>query len=111
MNTYNNETQLANEGARWAVVDKNPGSGSLQAYIKSRGDTAQIRNNATVCITFPGSSANIGDPVLVTVSVNYTFLQYLRNVLPGHVASKAIAGSATMRLEQIPTHFSAGCTS
>ena len=43
MNTYNNETQLANEGARLAVVNKNPGPGSLQADIKSQGDTADIR--------------------------------------------------------------------
>jgi Flp pilus assembly protein TadG len=110
MNTVNNETQLANEGARWAVVDKNPGAGTLQDYIKSRGSTSQIREDAAVCISFPSSSTNVGDPVLVTVSIEHTFIPYLKNVLPSHVASKTLTGSAAMRLEQTPTKYAAGCT-
>ena len=110
MNTYNNETQLANEGARLAVVDSNPGGGTLQAYIQSQGDTQDIRDNATVGICFPDGTAAVGHPVEVTVSVVHTFLPYLKNVLPGHVASKTITGRAVMRLEQNPTVYSAnGC--
>jgi Flp pilus assembly protein TadG len=112
MNTYNNETQLANQGARLAVVNKNPGPGTLQNYIKSQGDTNDITTNATVGICFPDGNATIGHPVEVTVSVVHTFLPYLKNVLPAHVASKTITGKAVMRLEQNATVYSAnGCAS
>jgi Flp pilus assembly protein TadG len=114
-NTYNNETQLANEGARWAVVDANPGSGSLQDYIRSQGDTSQIRTGATVCIAFPsnpdtGTSEQIGDPVQVTVSVDHEWLAFLKNVLLLPSPSTTITGSATMRLEQTPTAYGSGCS-
>ena len=40
-NYWIDETHLANEGARWAVVNKNPASsGTLQAYIRDQGDDA-----------------------------------------------------------------------
>jgi Flp pilus assembly protein TadG len=114
MNTYNNETQLANEGARLAVVNKNPGAGTLQDYIKSQGDTNDIRSNASVGICFPDGNDTVGHPVKVTVSITHTFLPFLTNMLPGHVASKTITGSAVMRLEQNHTDdvYSAnGCAS
>lgn len=111
MNTYNNETQLANEGARWAVVDRNPGSGSLQEHIKSQGDTAEIRDEATVCITFPSGSQNVGDPVQVTVSVDFSWLPFITNKISGAGASTTLTGKAVMRLEQTPTNYGAGCTS
>ena len=111
MNTYNNETQLANEGARWAVVDRNPGSGSLQEYIKSQGDTAEIRDEATVCISFPTGSQNVGDPVQVTVSVDFSWLPFITNKIAGAGASTTLTGKAVMRLEHTPTNYGAGCTS
>src|SRR5262245_49719732 len=114
MNTYNNETQLANEGARWAVVNTNPGSGSLQTYIKSQGDTSQIQNNSTVCISFPanpatGTSQQVGDPVQVTVAVVFNWLPYITNKIGNAGTTKTITGKAVMRLEQPPTNYSAGC--
>jgi Flp pilus assembly protein TadG len=113
MNTYNNETQLANQGARLAVVNNNPGApGSLQAYIKTQGDTADIRANATVGICFPDGQSTVGHPVQVTVSIVHTFLPFLTNVLPSHVASRTITGKAVMRLEQNATNYTAnGCAS
>jgi Flp pilus assembly protein TadG len=111
MNTYNNETQLANEGARLASVNKNPGSGTLQAYIKSQGDTADIQANATVGICFPDGTATVGHPVAVTVSIVHNWLPYLKNVM-GLSASTTITGKAVMRLEQNPTVYSPnGCAS
>jgi Flp pilus assembly protein TadG len=106
MNTYNNETQLANEGARLAVVNRNPGGGTLQDYIKNQGDTADIRANATVDICFPDGTATVGHPVQVTVSVDHGWLPYLKNVL-GIAPSTTITGKAVMRLEQNPTVYSA----
>src|SRR5438067_9774474 len=46
MNYDNDATHLANEGARWAVVNFNPGSGSLPDYIKSQGDTQEMRDHS-----------------------------------------------------------------
>jgi Flp pilus assembly protein TadG len=111
MNTYNNETQLANQGARLAVVNKNPGPGTLQEYIKSQGDTADIRANASVGICFPDGNATVGHPVKVTVSIAHSWLPFLKNVL-GLSATTTITGSAVMRLEQNPTNYTAnGCAS
>jgi Flp pilus assembly protein TadG len=115
-NYWIDETHLANEGARWAVVNKNPGSGSLQQYILSQATTAELRdggtasiaNPAQVCITFPNGTANVGDPVQVTVSATYHWLPILGSRIG--ITQTAIAGSSNMRLEALPTNYSAGCT-
>ena len=43
-NYWIDTTHLANEGARWAVVNHNPGSGTLQEYVKSRANTVELRD-------------------------------------------------------------------
>jgi Flp pilus assembly protein TadG len=115
-NYWIDETHLANEGARWAVVNKNPGGGSLQQYILSQATTAELRNGGTasivnpaqVCITFPNGTSNVGDPVRVTVSATYHWLAFLGSRIG--ITQTAIAGSSNMRLEALPTNYSAGCT-
>jgi Flp pilus assembly protein TadG len=111
-NYWNDQTHLAAEGARWAVVNSNPGSGTLQQYLQQQADTSELRGLAVVCIAFPnnpdtGTSGQVGDPVQVTVKSRYTWIPF--------VASKAslspsmtITGSATMRLEAPPTNYAAG---
>lgn len=111
-NYWNDQTHLAAEGARWAVVNSNPGSGTLQQYLQQQADTSELRGLATVCVSFPnnpdtGTSGQVGDPVMVTVRSRYTWIPF--------VASKAslspsttITGTATMRLEALPTSYSAG---
>ena len=111
-NYWNDQTHLASEGARWAVVNSNPGSGTLQQYLQQQADTSELRGLATVCVSFPnnpdtGTSGQVGDPVMVTVRSRYTWIPF--------VASKAslspsttITGTATMRLEALPTAYSAG---
>lgn len=99
-------------------MNKNPGGGgqTLQEYIRDQADTAELRNGGTsavsdpltVCIGFPAGTGNIGDPVEVTVSTDYNFLNYLQ--VKTSVTSKTITGSSTMRLEQTPTNFSEGCS-
>ena len=113
-NYWNDETHLAAEGARWAVVNSNPGSGTLQQYIQQQADTSELRSLATVCVSFPtnpdtGTSQQVGDPVSVTVKANYPWIPFLRSrihilggtsvqlTLPG-----SISGTATMRLEALP---------
>ena len=111
-NYWNDQTHLAAEGARWAVVNSNPGSGTLQQYLQQQADTSELRGLATVCVSFPnnpdtGTSGQVGDPVTVMVRSRYTWIPF--------VASKAslspsttITGTATMRLEALPTAYSAG---
>ena len=111
-NYWNDQTHLAAEGARWAVVNSNPGSGTLQQYLQQQADTSELRGLATVCVSFPnnpdtGTSGQVGDPVTVMVRSRYTWIPF--------VASKAslspsttITGTATMRLEALPTSYSAG---
>ena len=115
-NYWIDETHLANEGARWAVVNKNPGSGSLQQYIQQQADTPELRNGGTssvatplrVCITFPNGSAEVGDPVHVTASVTYNWLPFLGSRVG--IAQTTVSGSSTMRLEARPTAYGAGCS-
>ena len=112
-NYWNDETHLAAEGARWAVVNSNPGSGqTLQQYLQQQADSSELRGLATVCIAFPsnpdtGTSGHVGDPVTVTVRSQYTWVPF--------VSSRArlsptttITGTATMRLEATPTNYTTG---
>jgi Flp pilus assembly protein TadG len=121
-NYWIDETHLANAGARWAAVNTNPGSGTLQAYVLSQADTPELRNGGTstvpaaakVCINFlsnsaTGTSGQVGDPVEVTVSTEYNWLPFIGSRLTTtHVT---LTGSATMRLEAKPTSYGAGCSS
>ena len=111
-NYWNDETHLAAEGARWAVVNTNPGGGSLQQYIQQQADSAELRSLARVCISFPtnpdtGSSGQVGDPVTVTVKSTYTWMPFV-SARAGLAPTTVISGSATMRLEALPTNYSAG---
>lgn len=115
-NYWIDSTHLANAGARWAVVNKNPGSGTLQQYVQQQADTPELRNGGTasvpgpleVCISFPNGSANVGDPVHVRASVTYNWLPFLGTRLG--IAQTTITGSATMRLEAQPSNYGAGCS-
>jgi Flp pilus assembly protein TadG len=111
-------THLANEGARFAMVNKNPAaSGTLQAYIQQQstsgetrnGGTAQVPAAAQVCIDFPNGGAQIGDPVRVTYTATYNWLPFISNRIGG-VGSTTIVGQASMRLEAVPTNYAAGCS-
>jgi Flp pilus assembly protein TadG len=110
-------THLSHEGARFAAVGKNPGPGpSLAESIKSRADTAELRDGGTsvtsemkVCVSFPaGVPAKVGDPVQVNVEFTYTFLGYINAMVPG-ITSKTVTNTSTMRLERPPT-FPEHCT-
>jgi len=125
-NSWIDETHLANEGARLAAVNYSvPGCTNsnpdicLAQYIQQGADFSELKsgrssdayapgqNPAQVCISYPQNTANspatqglIGDPVQVTVSVDYQWLKYVtgRLSLPG--GKTPITGKATMRLEQ-----------
>jgi Flp pilus assembly protein TadG len=127
LNYWMDQTHLANEGARFAMVNKNPGSGlgtpkTLQQYILDQADSAELHGDvsgtqrtthgASVNICFyhasDGSlytdpaSATVGDTVEVVVKYDY---QWLRNFpFPGD-PSTMITGRSAMRLEALPTNY------
>ena len=118
-NYWIDQTHLANEGARWAAVNKNPGGTamSLQQHIASKANTNELRNGGTgsiatglsVCIEFPDVTSNVGDPVRVRVSTTYTWLPLIGDKIS--ILQTTINGSATMRIEQKPVggaNYSAG---
>jgi Flp pilus assembly protein TadG len=115
-NYWIDATHLANEGSRWAVVNKNPGGGTLQQYIKNQANTPEFRDGGTasvptpvqVCVSFPSGTTNVGDPVHVTVTASYNWLPFLGNRIG--VFTTSLQGSSTMRLEAKPTVYTAGCS-
>jgi Flp pilus assembly protein TadG len=118
-NYWIDATHLANEGARWAVVNKNPASsGTLQDYVQQQADTDELRNGGSssvpsalqVCISFPGGSSAVGNPVQVTASVTYNWLPFLSDQALGGLTSTTVSSSSTMRLEAPPTNYAAGCS-
>ena len=89
---------LANETARWAVVDRNPYFGETLQEHAQRSATEEFRRDVAVCIDFPGASfasVGIGDPVRVRVQKPFSFTPIL------DLFSVQINGSATMRVERI----------
>ena len=115
-NYWIDQTHLANEGARWAAVNKNPGSGTLQEYVRSQANTVELRDGGTssvpgpieICISFPNGTSQVGDPVRVTASAAYNWLPFLGGRIG--ITSTSISASATMRLEAVPSVYSAGCS-
>jgi Flp pilus assembly pilin Flp len=115
-NYWISTTHLASEGARLAAVDSAPG-GDLQAYIRGKGGTQELREGGTrwmsdpveVCVDPDGDA--VGDPVEVTVTATYHFLPIGNLGIPGvdDLADMDIHGSATMRREVLADNVSAGC--
>jgi Flp pilus assembly protein TadG len=125
-NEWIDETHLANVGARLAAVNYQVAGCSnsntnicLAQYIQQNADTSELKsgrssdsyapaqNAAQVCISYPQNAANspptqglIGDPVLVTVTVNYKWFNYVKTRLSLPLGTTTITGKATMRLEQ-----------
>lgn len=133
LNEWIDETHLANQGARLAAVNYKPDAGyptcpnadptgGLGCYIQRGAALVELRSGRTggsyapqqlgakVCISFPNvghPSPVVGDPVEVKVSVNYQWLNYLTGWV-GTITTP-ITGKATMRLENLPSNYSAGC--
>lgn len=116
-NYWIDSTHLANVAARYATVNKNPGeaaSRTLQRHMELQASTEELRNGSAqqtpvdVCVTFPDGTANVGDPVKVTVSSTWSWLGLIVDRV-GLAPTSQIGGSATMRLEATPSNYSAGC--
>ena len=113
-NYWIDNTHLANIGARLAVVNFQPPGGiSLQEYVRRTADTGELRSGGTssvpgaggsgvsICVSYPGSGAAVGQPVRFTVTATYHWIPLVGNDLG--VLSTKIRGTAEMRLEQTPS--------
>jgi Flp pilus assembly pilin Flp len=116
-NYWIDETHLTAEGARWAVVNNVPSGSSLQQYVLGQADSAELSSGAHVCISFPnGGTPKVGDPVRFDMSYQagipvvsgllHTVTKFFgSSTIPSSVT---VRGSSTMRLEALPTAYSAG---
>jgi Flp pilus assembly protein TadG len=118
-NYWIDQTHLANEAARWVVVNKDLSAlsisgctappttaGALTACLRSQADSGELKDASTgmtAQVTFPATTCNVGDPTTVTVTYTKNWLPFLK------LAPTTITGSATMRIEAKPTNYS-GCT-
>lgn len=116
-NYWIDTTHLANEGARWAVVDRAPGN-NLQTYLCAKAATGELRNGLSVRVefdtdpndgteTYTTTSTGLeqGDAVRVRAQKTYNLAGFLRNIPifgpvfpPGTVTFK---GTSVMRIEQL----------
>jgi hypothetical protein len=105
LNTESDETHIANEVARYAIINENPGgSEALAQWAKKQGDNNFLRSGAMVCISFP-EGAVAGKPVKVEATSKLKLLPLIDKG-----ATLTIKGTAYMRLETAPTTYSAGCS-
>jgi Flp pilus assembly protein TadG len=113
MHYRNDMTHLANEAARFAAVNRNPGAAltppitSLEEYIEQQATTPELRNGGAsittpidVCIWYPDGPGSATDhkPLQVVVTSEYKWLKIL-----GIGITQEIRGASTMRMEQLGT--------
>lgn len=112
MNYWLDLNHVASEGARKAAVNAYPTASDLQAYVRSRLETGELRDGgsssiptaATIAVCLP-EGGDVGDPVTIQVAVSYKWIPFVSD------ATWTIRGTATMRLEQKADFSSAGtCT-
>jgi len=113
-NYWNDATHLTAAGARFAAVNRKPNPAStqsLQLQIRNQADTAELRNGGTsavttpaqVCVEFPNNTSAYGEPVRVRMTFTYKFIPFLG------IVNKTIVSTTVMRLEAVPTTYTAGC--
>jgi len=102
---WNDQTHLANEAARYAVVNgcgQTPcPAGRLNAVIKSQAESS----TATISICYPLGTHAVGDPLHVTVQDTFNWIPVDINFMgihwtPGPATMKA---NVEMRLEADPS--------
>ena len=85
---------VANETARWAIVDRNPYAPTTLQTAAADSSSSEFNSNTTVCITREGDK-DLGAPLKVTVSKPFTFVPIL------NIGKIKIQASSTMRIERL----------
>jgi Flp pilus assembly protein TadG len=105
--SWSDETHLASEAARYAVVNSCSACGGqpIDSWILSQADTGDLKTHGTATITFTGTSAFnhcVGAPVQVTVSYTYSLLDLnFPSPLPSLPKwTTPITATSTQRLEK-----------
>jgi hypothetical protein len=111
LNFWLDMNRIANQGARWAVVNCGPAtveaevcpsSGGLEGYLESQALSQGNNPDVTICYeamsgTSGGSpTPTVGDPVTVRLTQPFDLVPLLNINID-------LTASATMRLEQVPT--------
>jgi hypothetical protein len=114
LNFWLDMQRIANQGARWAVVNEYPGcprSGpntpctpTLQQYL-AQSEVAK-GENLDVRVCFP-TTAVVGEPVKVIIKQPLNFLSVVTFFTPGDGLQVQLTAEATMRLEQTPGRYAA----
>jgi Flp pilus assembly pilin Flp len=123
LNFWLDMNRIANQGARQAVVNhwancpripETPActattvgaNNSLATYLRGQAISRGLRDSVCVFVTYPEDNdpatepGSAGSPVRVTLESDFDLLPILG------VGSLRLRGTATMRLEQDPTHIS-----
>jgi hypothetical protein len=102
LNYWLDLNRIANQGARWAVVNKYPGCGgsppcspTLVDHLESQAVSGGLDPQVTIC--FEGNTGVVGEPVTVRATHSFNFLAIM------DLAPITLRGKATMRIEQPPT--------
>jgi TadE-like protein len=117
LNYWLDLNRIANQGARWAAVDKYPNCNgvptspgcvtpTLVSYLESEPVSGGLQPTARVCFErptgvlattpLPAASSQVGQPVSAEVATKFTFLPIL------DMFEVTLRGKATMRIEQVP---------
>lgn len=114
LNYWLDMNRLANQGARWAVVNSYPGcprtgpnapcTPTLQQYIACQPSADALRPN--VFISFPAGATedDVGDPVEVRLTNPFRLVPILG------IGTIDLQARATMRLEQNAGRFTSNST-
>ena len=101
--------RVANQGARWAVVNGYPGCNdndttgcgtTLQRYISCQRLPGAL--HPRVDISFPDGPSTYGNPVKVTVTSPYSFRAIMK------LGTITLAARTTMRIERSASRYSGG---
>jgi hypothetical protein len=127
LNFWLDQQRLANQGARWAVVNSWPGcartetnpcnvtwptcTGStparvaLQDYLRCQAVSRGLQDSVAVTLCYPDDGdaqtnfGDVGTPIRVRLQAPFTFVPIM------NIGTIQLRGQATMRLEQRPTHL------
>jgi TadE-like protein len=108
LNYWLDLNRIANQGARWAVVNKYPGctgtppcTPTLKQHMELQHTSGGNDNDVSICFEvappLPSATALVGQPVRVTATHKFNFLAIM------DMAPITLRGKATMRIEQPPT--------
>ena len=111
LNYWLDLNRIANQGARWAVVDKYPNCNgtvgspgcttpTLVQHLESEPVSGGLQPTATICFEDSVDGA-VGEPLTVRVESDFTFLPIM------DLGTIKLRGKATMRIEQSPAVLNA----